>query len=392
MLDGEHTILATCARGLAPYLAQELRELGYELGEERNTGVVVRGTLADAYRLNIHLRTAFHVLIELKAFECYDAEELYAEVRELPWEELIPVDGYLSVASRVRNDTITNTMFPNMRVKDAVVDRIQDHAGRRPDAGPLRDRVVLTLHWHHERARLYLDTSGTKLSDRGYRRAMGTAPLRETLAAALVLATGYDGSQPLVLPMCGSGTLAIEAALIGAKRPPGLLRGEFCLKHVLEYDAEGWEEQRAEARRANRGAKLAPIVASDHDPRAIDAARANAATAGVEHLIEFEVCDYSHTTIPPGPGILIVNPEYGERLGDEEDLVETYSGLGDFWKQSCGGYVAWLFTGSRALSKKVGLRANRRLTFFNGDIECRLLRYELYSGSKKQRRQSDDAP
>lgn len=391
-LDTQARFNITCARGLAPFLIEELSELGHEIESERETGVTLFATLRDAYRLNLCLRTAFHVLYELATFTCRDGEELYARVNELPWERILPSFGYLTVNSRVSTPSVTNSMFPSLKVKDAIVDRINDETGERPDSGPEGDRSVVTLHWYGEEARLYVDTSGRKLADRGYRKRPGLAPLRESLAAAVVLSSGYRGEGPLVNPMCGSGTLAIEAALIGSRRAPGLLRaGGFGFQYLVGYDAEAFKAIREEVRAQSK--KPGRIVATDHDPEAVEAARHNAKTAGVDHLIEFQCCDFEETEVPPPGetgGVLLVNPEYGERLGDERNLVPTYKRLGDFFKSSCKGYHAWLITGSRPLAKKVGLRANLKRTLYNGAIECRLLRYELYDGSKKQRKQSDD--
>lgn len=393
-LDEPADLLVTCARGLAPYLREELLALGHEPREERETGIEIEATLREAYRLNLQLRTAYHVLYRVAVFRCTDPDDLYHEVRELPWEELIAQDGYVSVASRVRHETVRNSMFPNLRTKDAIVDRIAERRGERPDAGPQRDQSVVSLRWFDDEASVFLDLSGQKLSDRGYRRSPHKAPLRETLAAAIVLASGYDGSQPLLNPMCGSGTLAIEAALVASGRAPGLLRSGFGLQHLLGYDEEVWQGLRAEARRATKPGKPAPIVASDLDPQAVEAAQRNAVTAGVDHLIRFEVADFAESPVPEpneAGGIVLVNPEYGERLGKSNELPATYKRFGDFLKQRCTGYTCWLFTGSKPLSKKVGLRANRRLTFMNGDIECKLLRYELYAGKHRKEPKADGA-
>jgi putative N6-adenine-specific DNA methylase len=380
------TLRITCARGLGPYLRQELADLGFTPEEDTGyeTGVEVQGTLLDTQRLNLLLRTPYHVLYHLDTFHCDSGDDLYHGVRELPWEDMISPQEYLSVVSRVNHPSVDNTMWPNLKTKDAIVDRINETMGARPDSGPQRRNVVVTLHWSGRTASIYLDTSGAKLSDRGYRKRPGHAPLRESLAAGIVMATGYDGSGPLVNPMCGSGTLAIEAALIASGRAPGLLRGNYGLKSLLGFDKEAWDALRAELRQAKRG-KPGPIVASDHDPKVVEAAQHNAKTAGVDDLIEFKVCDFADTPLPEVEegGHVLFNPAYGERLGDVQALEETYGRIGDFFKQSCQGYTGWLFTGNRQLIKKVGLRASRKFTFWNGEIECRLVRYLLFKGKHK---------
>ncbi len=228
-----------------------------------------------------------------------------------------------------------------------------------------------------------MNTSGRKLADRNYRKIPHKAPMQETLAAAVIMATGYDGSVPLVNPMCGSGTLAIEAALIASGRAPGLLRGNFGFMHHMGFDADAWKTMRIEAKKIRNKGPIAPIIATDIDERAIWAARKNAETAGVHHMIQFDECDFAATMIPPEDGIVILNPEYGERLGETSELEGTYKRIGDFLKQSCAGWTGYVFTGNLDLAKKIGLRISRRLEFMNAKIDCRLLKYELYRGTRR---------
>jgi putative N6-adenine-specific DNA methylase len=228
-----------------------------------------------------------------------------------------------------------------------------------------------------------LNTSGVKLSDRGYRKMPVKAPLREMLAAAIVMAAGYDGSQNLVLPMCGSGTLAVEAALIATGRAPGLLRPNFGFKHLKAFDENIWKTVRGEARKKIRKSIDKRIIATDIAPEAIEASKQNAKTAGVDHLIEFKVCDFADTPLPEEENIIIMNPEYGQRLGETAELEELYKRIGDYLKQKCAGSTAYIFTGNKELAVKIGLKASRKFPFYNGNIECRLLKYELYKGSRK---------
>jgi len=383
------TILITCSAGLVDYVRLEVEALGYQAGDYHKTGLELQGDPYDTMRLNLHLRTAYNVLYELKQFECYCPDELYRDVKDLPWEDIISPAEYLSVVGRVNTEHVKNSMFANLKLKDAIVDRIAEATGSRPDSGKDKDKVVVQFYWKDNFCRLYLNTSGQKLSDRGYRKMPHKAPLRESLAAAIIMATGYDGSMPLICPMCGSGTLAIEAALIASRRAPGLLRSNYCFMHLKYFDEEKWRQMRKIALKDSktRGGKAtfkpARIIATDIDVGAVEAARKNAMTAGVSHLIDFDVCDFAETVIPPEPGIIIMNPEYGMRLGEIEKLGDTYKRIGDFFKQKCAGYTGYIFTGNPALSKKVGLRTSRRIEFYNGNIECRLLKYELYAGKKK---------
>jgi putative N6-adenine-specific DNA methylase len=335
-------------------------------------------------KLNLHLRTALNVMILIGEYRCTNPDQLYRTVRKIAWERIIPPDEYLTVVSHINTEAVNNSMFASVRVKDGIVDRIQEKTGRRPDAGPERNRVVINLFWRGETAWIYLNTSGIKLADRGYRRNPSKAPLREPLAAALLMAAGYDGTQPLALPMCGSGTLAIEAALMATGRAPGLLRSNFGFTHLQGFDSVEWEALRREARSGAKGiAAPPPIIATDLDGQAIHATVANARTAGVDSLIQSKTCDFAESPLPDTPGILLLNPEYGERLGEKEALSETYARIGDWFKQRCAGWTAFLFTGNLNLAKKVGLKASRRIPFWNAKIDCRLLRYEIYSGSRK---------
>jgi len=385
------TILITCSAGLVDYVRREVEELGYEAVESRKTGLELQGSQYDAMRLNLHLRTAYNVLFLLREFKCKSPAELYENVTELPWEDMISPDEYLSVVSRINTERVNNSMFASLKVKDAIVDRIADKTGSRPDSGKDRDKAVVQLYWKNDFCRLFLNTSGLKLSDRGYRKMPGKAPLRESLAAAIIMETRYDGSQPLVCPMCGSGTLAIEAALIASKRAPGLLSSNYGFMHMKYFDESAWKQLRTEALKKSKqrggkaGFKPNKIIATDIDTEAIEAARKNAMTAGVSHLIDFGICDFAETSIPPGDGIIVMNPEYGQRMGDIQKLKKTYKRIGDFFKQKCPGYTGYIFTGNPALSKSVGLRTSRRVEFYNANIECRLLKYELYAGTKNKK-------
>jgi len=382
------TILITCSAGLVDYVKQEVEALGYQAGDYHKTGLEIEGDQYDTMRLNLHLRTAYNVLYQLKQFKCYCPDELYRNVKDLPWESIVSPAEYLSVVGRINTRHVKNSMYANLKVKDAIVDCIADATGSRPDSGKDKDKVVVQFYWKDNFCRLYLNTSGQKLSDRGYRKMPHKAPLRESLAAAIIMSTGYDGGVPLVCPMCGSGTLAIEAALIASRREPGLLRNNYGFMHLKYFDRQKWRQMRTDALKKSktRGGKAtfmpARIIATDIDAGAVEAARKNAMTAGVSHLIDFDVCDFAETLIPPEPGIIVMNPEYGLRLGEIQKLNDTYKRIGDFFKQKCAGYTGYIFTGNPALSKKVELRTSRRIEFYNGNIECRLLKYELYAGKK----------
>ena len=373
----------TCAPGLAPSLKQELEELHFECLSMEKTGVEIHASTTDAMKLNLQLRTAFHVLQRFADINCRNADELYSEAKRLPWDRVINPAGFLSVTSNVRNATITNSMFPNMRLKDAICDKLVEQGGKRPDAGSSTDGMVVHLHWVENKARIYLNMTGRKLSDRGYRRIPFMAPLRETIAAAVLMEMKYDGSRPLVVPMCGSGTIAIEAALMAKHRAPGLLRSNYACNHWLNADKDAWAQQRADAKRLMVKNDPATIIATDIEEEAIEASKKNAVTAGVDHLIEFHVCDFSATPMPTsGVGDVILHGEYGVRLGEDDELISTYKRIGDYLKTTCAGWDGYVFTSGKPLIGAIRLKVSKRTPFINAEIDCRLLRYELYKGSK----------
>jgi 23S rRNA G2445 N2-methylase RlmL len=382
MKDDKRRILITCAKGAAAFLGAELAALDYPVLSSEGTGVATEGTTADAMRLNLFVRTGQRVLLLLREFGAADPGELYRGISAIAWEKYIGVEGYVSVASQVDHPAVSDSRYVNLKAKDAIVDRIRERFGKRPDSGPERDRTVVSIYWKGGRCSVYLDTSGEPLSKRGYRKIPLKAPMQEALAASVVMAAGWNGTGNFINPMCGSGTLAIEAALVGIGRASGLSRRNFGFMHLKGFDRDLWNGMRAEAEKGVAKGLNGRIIATDANPAAVDAAIQNARAAGVDHVIEFSVCDFADTAVPGDGGIVLLNPEYGERMGEVKVLEETYRGIGDFFKKKCGGYTGYIFTGNLGLAKKVGLRTKRRLTFFNGGIECRLLEYELYEGTR----------
>ncbi|HXX58953.1 MAG TPA: hypothetical protein VEI96_13215 [Thermodesulfovibrionales bacterium] len=376
-------ILITCAKGIAPVLREELRSLGFPALAETTAGVATEGSLNDTMALNLFVRSGHRVLFHVASFRAGNPDALYRGVTDIAWEDYIHEDGYICVTSAVDNPAIRDSRFANLKCKDGIVDRMYEQCGRRPDSGPERDKAVLYLYWKNEECSLYLDTSGEPLSRRGYRKIPLKAPMQETLAAAVIMATGWNGRGNFINPMCGSGTLAIEAALIAMNKAPGLLRSNYGFMHLKGFNEARWKELREKARTAAKKASGCRIVATDLNPLAVDAARQNATTAGVEHCIEFGTADYAETPVPAGGGVIVLNPEYGERMGTLSELEVTYKGIGDFFKKNCRGYTGYLFTGNPELAKKVRLKPKKKLLFFNGPIECRLLEYELYEGSRR---------
>lgn len=376
-------ITVTTPKRLTPYLEREIKELGFEIEESFVTGVKIRGTVNDCIKLNLNLRCASQVLYSLKKFTAANADDVHRHLIDYPWENILPDPGYLSITGNVNNETINNSMFANLRVKDAVVDRLREKRGVRPSTGSELTGAVIHLFWKNEEAEIFIDTSGDSLARHGYRKIPGQAPMLEALAAATIYATQWDRKSPFVNPMCGSGTVAIEAALIATNRRPGLFRTNYAFMHLQGYDESVYIKEDGRLEEQIIDVPGLRIIATDYSERAIENAKKNAVAAGVARLIEFAVCDFAATEIPQNvQGIFYVNPEYGERLGDIDELEATYKRIGDFMKQHCGGYLGYVFTGNLELAKKIGLKAKRRIEFYTSTIDCRLLEYELYAGTR----------
>jgi len=377
-------IFITSSKRITPFLEMEIKELGFKIKKSYSTGIELSGTLNDCIHLNLNLRCASQVLYSLKSFPCKNADELYKVVSEIQWESIIDKSGYFSITSSVTNSTINNPLFANVKVKDAIADRFRNKFNERPDSGSALDKTVINLFWKDDLAEIFIDTSGETLSKHGYRKIPGKAPMLESLAAATILATNWNRKSAFVNPMCGSSTLAIEAIMLATNRRPGLFRDNYAFMHIIGYDESFYLKEKEKLSSQIKRIHGLKILASDISEDAINISKINAGAAGVSDLIEFKVGDFRETQIPQNEkGIVFFNPEYGERLGDEIELEQIYSAIGDFMKNECKGYTGYVFTGNLNLAKKIGLKPKRRIEFFNGKIDCRLLEYELYSGSKR---------
>jgi putative N6-adenine-specific DNA methylase len=377
-------IIITCNKRLSPFLQDEIEELGFKIIKRFSTGVVLKGALNDCILLNLNLRCASQVLFSLKSFSCNNPEQLYEKAFQIEWENVFAKDEYFSVTSTVHHPSINNSLYANVKLKDAIVDRFRNKVNSRPDSGPLLQNAVIHLFWRDEVAEIFIDTSGESLAKHGYRKIPGKAPMLEALAAATLIASKWDRKSAFINPMCGSCTIAIEAALLATNRRPGLFRNNFGFKHILGFDEEYYQKEKKKLLEQIINLPNLKVVATDISEDAINISKINAGAAGVQNLIEFEVCDFAKTEIPENEtGIIYFNPEYGERLGNKIDLEETYSRIGDFMKQKCKGYTGYVFTGNLDLAKKIGLKPKRKIEFYTSKIDCRLLEYELYAGTKR---------
>lgn len=384
------TLHATCDEGLEGVLAVEIEAAGGSITNRTRRGVSFHGTCEVMWRVNLCSRVASRVLRKVCDFRARTRDDLYQVVSAVDWQRFMTTDQTVAVDSTGRADGLRDPRFIGQVTKDAICDRFRRETGRRPSVDRHWPDLRVNVHLNGVDGVLSVDSSGERLHRRGYRRKTGEAPLRETLAAGMLALAGWDGSVPLTDPMCGSGTIPIEAALIARRYPPGLLRTReggagFGFQRRPEYDAQAFEAVADALRAGILPQATVPIVGSDNDARILTTAKANADRAGVDADITWSEADIFDAA-PAGPdGSLVTNPPYGARLGDVEDLEETYRALGDAMKQQFRGATAWVLCGEPALAKRIGLRASRRIPLFNGPIECRLLRFELWSGSRKGR-------
>lgn len=367
---------ATCARGLEPVLADELRALGAAGVEPGRGGVSFAGDRALLYRANLWLRTAIRVLVPVLEADVTSPEELYDAVRAADWSRYLTPEHTLAVDCNVRDSRLTHSKYAALKTKDAICDQFVERQGRRPSVDVDEPMVGLNLHVYRDHAVLSLDSSGESLHKRGYRPVLTKAPLNEALAAALVLLSGWDPETAFADPMCGSGVLPIEAAWLALRRPPGLTRRRFGFQGWMDYDVGLWTALRDEARRGAGKRLPAPVVGSDVRRDAVAFATTNARAAGVGNLLRFDLKDVRDFRPPDGPpGLVLCNPPYGERLGEEKELRPLYSALGEALRR-CAGWTACVFTGNAGLARRIGLEPVAQVPLFNGKLPCRLLKFE----------------
>ncbi len=368
----------TCAKGLEELVAAELVSLGFTSAKLERGGVFFNGSLVDGCKACLWLRTASRVLLTLAEFPANSPQELYDGVRTVDWPQYLRPEMTLAVDAVLRDSAMTHSGFIALKTKDAVVDTIRDRFGSRPNVDTRDPDLRINVHLVKNHCTLSLDLAGDPLDRRGYRLDRNKAPLRENLAAAVVAFSGWQGAVPLYDPMCGSGTIAIEAALLASKTAPGLLREKFAFQNWPQHDPVAWKTVISEAEALRLPELPVKICGYDRSPGSIEMARQNARRARVAGMVSFNPADISTFTPPVLPAIIILNPPYGERMGEAEELTGLYRLLGDVLKQRCVGATAFILCGNSDLAKNIGLKATRRIPLWNGPIECRLLKYEMY--------------
>ncbi len=369
---------ATVARGLEEIAAQELKQFGAKDISPTFTGVNFQGDRTLLYRLNLWSRTIFRVLVPIHHFTCPDAKRLYQAVHSLSWDSYLNPSDTFAVHCTGRNRNLNHTHFSALQVKNAIIDQQRRRFGSRSSIDIQNPDVLINLHIDQNQGILSLDSSGGSLHRRGYRSAMGKAPLKETLAAALLEMAEWNPSLPFLDPMCGSGTLPLEAGLKALNIAPGLFRDSFGFMKWKDFDAILWNELYQEAKQSQKTVLPAIITGCDHDDKILTQARQNAQQCCLENHIDFSLTELSQLEAPADHGIIICNPPYGERLGKASQLETLYQQLGDIFKQRFKGWTAFVLSGNQALAKRIGLRTARRIPVYNGSLGCTLLKYELY--------------
>jgi putative N6-adenine-specific DNA methylase len=370
---------APCPRGLEAPLVSELAAQNAQFVAPAEGGVAFSGPRELIYHVNLESRLASRMLWQVAHGRVRDENELYALVRGIDWKKHFKVERTLRVDVAATASPLSSLEFATLKVKDAVCDRFRDDTGKRPSVDKQRPDVRVHAYLTEREGTIYLDTSGEPLFKRGWRHDTDAAPLRENLAAGLIALSGWTPGTPFLDPMCGSGTIAIEAAALAADRAPGLTR-TFGFQKLAWFDGPAWQRIRQRARDRVRKAQGAAIVASDLDPRALDRTRSNAAAAGVSEWLAIEQADMLIRAAPAPAGVLLANPPYGVRLHDEHALAAFYPRLGDALKRNFAGWAAFFFTGDMRLAKLIGLKPSRRTPLWNGNIECRLFRFDIVAG------------
>ena len=374
------SFFASCPRGLEQVLLKELTALGIEEISVTPGGLSFSGSWEDCYRANLWSRIASRILWRVGEFAYRDEKSLYDAARAIAWPQHFTVEKTIRVNVTAQKSPLKSLEFATLKIKDAVCDRFRDALGRRPDVERTAPDVRVHAFLEKDRGALYLDTSGEPLFKRGWRKQAGEAPLRENLAAGIVMLSGWKPDEPFLDPMCGGGTLLAEAAAMARGRAPGANR-VFGFEKLLSFGKNDWEKIQREA----ASPQIVPtLYGSDNDPKALAMARRNLAEAGVERWVKLEQADILARAAPAPTGVLIANPPYGERIGSEADLAAFYPKLGDALKKNFAGWRCYFFTADQRMAKLIRLAPSARTPLWNGALECRLYEFAIVAGSNRR--------
>ena len=383
--DHDFEMKATTFHGLEDVLVNELMKLGARDIVPFKRGVSFTGDKGFMYKANLCLRTALKVLVPIYSFTANNEHELYEKMKEYEWEELLNTDDTLAINATVNSDEFNHSLYVSQKTKDAICDRFVDKFDVRPNVDLDRPTVRIYVHIFRNQVNVSLDSSGDSLFKRGYRVDIDTAPMKEVLAAGMVLLSNWQPHLPLIDGMCGSGTLGIEAALFANNIPPGVFREEFGFMKWHDYDKELWDTIYEST--INRIKDDMPnIISSDIDIVPLEMAKRNGAVAKVDDVIQYEHISFFDLMPTKPHGTILLNPPYDERI-KMEDTNAFYKQIGDKLKKDFGGWTCWIISSNMEAIKSIGLHPSKKMTLFNASLECKLLKYEMYSGSKKASKQ-----
>ncbi len=386
--EGDFEMKATTFHGLEDVLVNELLKLGAKNIEPFKRGVAFTGDKGFMYKANLCLRTALKVLVPLFSFHADNEHELYENIKKFEWETLLGTDDTLAINATVNSEIFNHSLYVSQKTKDAICDRFVDKFSVRPDVDLDRPTIRIYVHIFQNFVNVSLDSSGDSLFKRGYRVDIDTAPMKEVLAAGMVLLSNWQPHLPLIDGMCGSGTLGIEAALFANNIPPGVFREEFGFMKWRDYDKELWDTIYTSS--INRIKDDMPnIISSDIEIIPLEMAKRNGAVAKVDDVIQYEHISFFDLMPTKPHGTILLNPPYDERI-KMEDTNAFYKQIGDKLKKDFGGWTCWIITSNMEAMKCIGLHPSKKMTLFNASLECKLLKFEMYSGSKKESKQKRD--
>ncbi len=369
---------ATVARGLEELAAQELTELGAQNVAQGFCGVSFQGDRELLYRVNLWARLPFRVLMKLGEFPSLDANELIESIQQIEWAKYLNPDLTMAVTVTGKNEQLNHSHFTAVQVKRAITNQQTKEFGNRSNVDIDEPDVRINVHIDKDICTVSLDSSGNSLHRRGYRSAVGDAPLKESLAAALMKMSGWTPDMAFVDPLCGSGTLPLEAAMQALNIAPGVFREQFGFERWLDFDRALFDQLLKDAEAGEKKDVNVTIIGSDRSFEVIQQAKSNAQKSGVERYIQFAQLELAEVEAPSDSGILLCNPPYGERLGRDEDLGAFYKLLGDILKNRFKGWTAYVLSGNKELAKSIGLRSAQRFPVYNGTLACQLMKYEMY--------------
>ncbi len=375
-------ILAKTTFGFEDLLSEELKSFGATNIEKLTRAVTCDGDLEILYKANLWSRVSLRILKPVKTFPAGSEKELYDEVKKIDWSEYLTVDETLAVDGVVSNSVLNHSLYVALKTKDAVVDQFREKFGKRPSVDTKHPKVRINVHISKDVANISLDSSGDSLHKRGYRSQTGEAPINETLAAGMVLTSGWDRKTPLIDFMCGSGTILIEAALMAKNIAPGIFRNEFGFERWNDFDSELWERIRDEAKSGELTKIDFPLTGIEKSAQTLKVAKENVGNARMADTIDLHAMTFEDYNPDVTNGTVIINPPYGGRITDD-DLFSLYKAIGDQLKKKYKGFTAWVLTANREAAKNIGLKPSRKIELYNGSLECRFLKFDLYEGSKK---------